>query len=57
VVMNVSQQHIVAEGETLMHISKKYYGTTRKWKRILEANRDVIQDENKIRPGTELMIP
>jgi len=57
IVMSEPQQHIVAEGETLMHISKEYYGTTRKWRRILEANRETIPDENKIRPGTELTIP
>ncbi|NGX57509.1 MAG: Chromosome partition protein Smc [Chlamydiae bacterium] len=56
-VMTDPQHHIVEEGETLMHISMKYYGTTRKWRRILESNRDVIADENKIQPGTEIIIP
>jgi len=57
IVMTEPQNHVVAEGETLMHISKKYYGTTRKWRHIFEANRGVIPDENKIRPGTEIIIP
>ncbi len=49
--------HLVQQGETLMKISEKYYGTTRKWKRILEANHAAIADENKIQPGTVLTIP
>lgn len=57
VVINEPQQHIVRNGETLMHISKHYYGTTKKWRRILEANRETISDENQIRPGTLLAIP
>ncbi len=49
--------HIVQQGETLMKISEKYYGTARKWKRILEANHDFINDQNRIKPGTILTIP
>ncbi len=52
-----SKIHLVQQGETLMKISEKYYGTTRKWKRILEANHAAIADENKIQPGTVLTIP
>lgn len=57
VVISEPRHHIVQSGETLMHISAQYYGTTKKWKRILEANRDVIPNENKINPGIALAIP
>ena len=49
--------HIVRTGETLSEISRKYYGSANKWKKILDANRNVISDANKLRPGTKLIIP
>jgi len=49
--------HIVREGETLSEISRKYYNSANKWQMILDANRNVIKDVNKIRPGTKLIIP
>ncbi len=49
--------HIVRKNQTLSSISKEYYGTTGKWEKIFNANRDVIKDANKIKPGTKLIIP
>jgi nucleoid-associated protein YgaU len=49
--------HIVLKGQTLSEISLKYYGSANKWKKILDANRNVISDANKLRPGTKLIIP
>jgi nucleoid-associated protein YgaU len=49
--------HIISEGETLSEISRKYYDSARKWQKILDANRDVIEDVSKLKPGTKLIIP
>ena len=49
--------HIVRQGETLSDISYKYYGSANKWRMILDANRDVVKDANKLRPGTKIIIP
>ena len=49
--------HIVAKGETLSSISSKYYGSSGKWKKIYDNNRDIIKDPNSLRPGTKLMLP
>jgi nucleoid-associated protein YgaU len=49
--------HIIRQGETLSEISHKYYGSANKWRMILDANRDVVKDANKLRPGTKLIIP
>jgi len=51
------KEHIVQTGETLMQISQKYYGTTRKWRQILEANKEAIPNENFISPGVAILIP
>ena len=49
--------HIVQKGETLSKISSQYYGTSGKWQKILEANRQTIKDANKLNPGMKLIIP
>lgn len=53
-------EHTVASGETLSHISLKYYGSAVKAKYMLiyEANKEVIGDNpNLIKPGMVLNIP
>lgn len=47
----------VQKGDTLQKISKKFYDTYRKWPQILEANKDVLKDPNRIKPGMVLRIP
>ncbi len=49
--------HVVQKGETLGAISRKYYGTTRKWKDILEANKNAVRDPRRLMPDTRLRIP
>lgn len=49
--------HIVRKNETLSSISKEYYGTANKWEKIYNANRDVVKNANKIKPGIKLIIP
>ena len=49
--------HIVEQGQTLSEISVQYYGTSGKWKKILEENRLRLKNENEIRPGMRLIIP
>lgn len=51
------RKHVIAKGETLSTISKKYYGTVKRWVEIYEKNRDVIKDKNNIKPGTVIVIP
>jgi tetratricopeptide (TPR) repeat protein len=52
-----NRRHVVAQGETLYKIAQRYYGSGSKWPQILEANRDVLKNENAVRPGMELRIP
>jgi len=49
--------HIVRDGDTLSGISYQYYGFENKWQKILDANRNVIQDVRNLKPGTKLIIP
>jgi nucleoid-associated protein YgaU len=49
--------HVVAGGQTLSSISVMYYGSSRQWRRIVDANPKVIADENRLVPGMRLVIP
>jgi len=50
--------HTVRSGETLSDIAKKYYGTTTKWLKIYNANRQILKNNpNQIKPGMKLVIP
>ena len=49
--------YTVQKNDTLQKISSKFYGTTRKWKKIYDANTDVIKNPDRLYPGTEIRIP
>ena len=48
----------VQSGDTLLSIAEQYYGDTTQWRRIYDANKDVIgSDPDKLKVGTTLKIP
>jgi nucleoid-associated protein YgaU len=49
--------HVVAGGDTLAKISTQYYGNPGRWGDILEANRDVLGENNNLVVGRTLRIP
>ena len=49
--------HTVVEGDTLSKIARQYYGDSKRWPEILEANRDQLADERSMRFGIKLRIP
>jgi nucleoid-associated protein YgaU len=52
------QTYTVKKGDTLQEISKKFYGTTTRWRRIYDANRGTIKGgPEKLMPGMKLTIP
>jgi nucleoid-associated protein YgaU len=51
------QTYTVASGDSLSKIAKKLYGDANQWRRIFEANRDLIKDPDLIYPGQTLKIP
>jgi nucleoid-associated protein YgaU len=52
-----SRMYVVQAGDSLSKISKKFYGNVNSWKRIFEANKDVIKNPDLIQPGWKLQIP
>ena len=53
----VMEKYTVQKNDTLQKIAKKYYGTTKKWNRIYEANKASMKGPNKIYPGQVINIP
>lgn len=51
------QTYIVRPGDTLGKISLRFYGTTRRYLDIYEANRDKLSSPSSISVGQELVIP
>ncbi|RPI16379.1 MAG: LysM peptidoglycan-binding domain-containing protein [Ignavibacteriae bacterium] len=49
--------YTVKSGDTLSKIAKEHYGDANRYNEIFEANRDKLDDPNKIQPGQELVIP
>ncbi|QJR10220.1 Potassium binding protein Kbp [Usitatibacter rugosus] len=49
--------YVVKSGDSLSKIAKNEYGDANAWKRIFEANKDLIKDPDKIFPGQKLKIP
>lgn len=52
-----AQYHVVQKGESLSKIAEQYYGDMMLYPQIFEANRDILTDPNKIKPGQRLRIP
>ena len=51
------RQYTVQAGDTLSHIAQAQYGRASRWTHIYQANRDRIDDPDRIRPGQVLRIP
>ena len=49
--------YTVQKGDSLSKIAKHEYGDANAWRKIFEANKDVIKDPDLIYPGQELKIP
>ena len=51
------EKYTVVKNDTLQKISLKFYGTTKKWQKIYEANTTVLRTPDKVYPGQVLNIP
>ena len=51
------QTYTVEKGDSLSRIAKQFYGKANAWPTIFEANRDQLDDPDRIQPGQVLRIP
>lgn len=49
--------YTVQSGDTLWAIAAQMYGSGGKYMKIFEANTDILENPDKIRPGQKLVIP
>lgn len=52
-----SSRYLVRKGDTLTGISKRFYGTSVRWKDLLAANRRVLSSPRDLRAGQTLSLP
>ncbi|MBV6417842.1 MAG: putative protein YgaU [Steroidobacteraceae bacterium] len=52
-----TQHYVVKKGDTLSKIAGEFYGDPLLYPKIFEANRDILTDPNRIKPGQKLRIP
>jgi nucleoid-associated protein YgaU len=50
-------EYTVRKGDTLSHIAQAHYGRASQWRLIFDANRDLLDDPDRIQPGQVLKIP
>ena len=53
----LGRTYLVHSGDTLSAIAQRELGDAKKYMKIFEANRDQLQDPDKIKPGQVLKIP
>ncbi|MBL4889800.1 MAG: LysM peptidoglycan-binding domain-containing protein [Candidatus Lindowbacteria bacterium] len=56
-VESVKNTHTVSKGETLGSIAAKYLGSAGQYRKIFDANRNVLSSPNSISPGQVLTLP
>jgi len=51
------EKYTVQKKDTLQKISQKFYGTSKLWKWIYDANKDALKGPDKIYPGQVINVP
>ena len=51
------RSYTVQPGDTLASISRKFYKSSARWQRILDANSDILSKPSDLKPGQMLVIP
>ncbi len=52
-----TQYYTIESGDTLSKVADRFYGDPQKYRALFEANKEVIQDPDKIYPGQKIRIP
>ncbi len=56
-VESAEENYTVQENDTLQKISRKFYGTTKKYLQLYEYNKDVLKSPDRLYPGMGIKIP
>ncbi len=55
--IDATQYHVVKNGDTLWKIAESFYGDGSLYKKIFEANKDILKNPDLINVGQKLRIP
>lgn len=55
--IETEKKYTVVAGDSLSKIASREYGDASEWRRIYDANRDIVKDPDLIHPGQQLRIP
>ncbi len=55
--IDAAQYHVVEKGDTLWKIAESIYGDGSLYKKIFEANKDILKNPDQINVGQKLRIP
>ena len=56
-VSSKQKKYTVKSGDNLSKISQQFYGSAKKWRKIVDANKEVLGHNNMLKPGMKLVIP
>jgi len=51
------RSYVVKPGDSLSKIAQQVYGNMNDWRKIYDANREIIKDPDLIHPGQTLRLP
>lgn len=52
-----SRTYTIEKGDTLSGIAQRFYGKAKYWRQIHEANRDTIDNPDRVFPGQTITLP
>ena len=55
--VRAGEVYTVQSGDSLSKIAKRFYGDAGAYNKIFEANRDQLNDPDKIQPGQQIKLP
>lgn len=55
--VQAAKKHTVQQGDSLYKLAVKYYNDGAQWKKILEANKHILKNQNSLKIGQDLVIP
>lgn len=50
-------EYTVVKGDSLSLIAKRHYGDAKLWKKIFDANKDLVSNPDRIQIGWKLKLP
>lgn len=55
--IQTAKKHTVQQSDSLYKLAVKYYNDGAQWKKILEANKQILKNQNSLKVGQDLVIP